>query len=420
MTLLVISPEYTSHYTPMAVLARAAARDGRRVVVATGPALRSLVESDGLKWRELRLGASSNRGIAVHDPALERFVAATRTGAIETIRYQALQREHDLLWNPEQVARSICELTSDIEPDVTLVDHVSFASTLGMYASGRPFITLVPGHPSQLPLGHERYGIPARWPACLKPDPDKLAELVLLADRVTSAFTDRWNTALARVAPDSSPVDDAFRVHGHRVLYNSIAQHHQGDRVLPGDHRFIGPLVRHETLPDDLATWRDGKSGRPSVYVAFGTFLSHRGDVLARVAEALRLANVRGAMAVGTTPTGTLGPIPEDWIIAPQLPQVAMLSSANLAIHHGGNNSVQECLGAGTHQLLLPFSTDQFANAADLEEVGAARALSPNDASAAEIADVIVGRLAAPAPARHAPSAHESLIEALFAPASRS
>lgn len=130
MTLLVISPEYTSHYAPMAVLARAAARDGRRVVVATGPRLRSLVEGDGLEWRELRLGASSNSGIAVKDPALERFVAVTRTGAIETIRYQALQREHDLLWNPEQVASSICELTTDLEPDITLVDHVSFASTL--------------------------------------------------------------------------------------------------------------------------------------------------------------------------------------------------------------------------------------------------------------------------------------------------
>ncbi|MFK8003062.1 MAG: glycosyltransferase [Polyangiales bacterium] len=418
MTLLVISPEYTSHYAPMAVLARAAARDRRRVVVATGPALRSLVESDGFEWRELRLGASSNSGIASIDPALERFVAATRMGAIETIRYQALQREHDLLWNPEQVARSICELTSDVEPDVTLVDHVSFASTLGMYASGRPFVTLVPGHPSQLPLGRERYGIPARWPACLQPDPGKLAELELLADRVTSAFTARWNAALARVAPGSSPVDDAFRVHGHRVLYNSMAQHHQADRVLPGDYRFVGPLVREEALPDNLATWRD-EAKRPSVYVAFGTFLSHRGDVLARVAEALRLAKVRGAMAVGTTPVSTLGPTPEDWVIAPQLPQVAMLSSADLAIHHGGNNSVQECLSAGTRQIMLPFSTDQFANAADLEQVGAARVLSPNDASAGEIADAIVRHLGAP-PARGAPPTHESVIEALFAPAARS
>lgn len=418
MTLLVISPEYTSHYAPMAVLARAAARDGRRVVVATGPTLRSLVEVDGLEWRELRLGASSNSGIAVNDPALERFVAATGTGAIETIRYQALQREHDLLWNPEQVATSICGLTSDIKPDVTLVDHVSFASTLGMYASGRPFVTLVPGHPSQLPLGHERYGIPARWPACLEPDSEELAELELLADRVTSAFTARWNTALASVAPDLSPVDDAFRVHGHRVLYNSMAQHHHADRVLTGDHRFVGPLVRHETLPDDLATWRDG-ANRPSVYVAFGTFLSHRGDVLARVAEALRLANVRGAIAVGATPIGALGPIPEDWVLAPQLPQVAMLSSADLAIHHGGNNSVQECLSAGTRQIMLPFSTDQFASAADLERVGAARVLSPNDASAAAIADAIVRRLATP-PVRGAPPVHEAVIEALFASASRS
>ena len=62
-----------------------------------------------------------------------------------------------------------------------------------------------------------------------------------------------------------------------------------------------------------------------------------------------------------------LGPIPDDWIVAPTLPQVAMLRGADLAIHHGGNNSVQESLAAGVRQLVLPMSTDQFANAADLE-----------------------------------------------------
>lgn len=415
MTFLVISPDYASHYVPMAVLAREAAHDGRRVVVATGPALRARVEGDGFEWRMLRLGASSNTGIVAHDPAIARFLGATRRGALDTIRHQAEQREVDLLWEPERVARSIGELVADLEPDAVLVDHVSFGSTLGMYATGRPFITLVPGHPSQLPVGAERYGIPPDWPACLVPDPGRLAESEVVADRVTRAFTDRFNDALATVAPDRPPVRDAFRVHGDRVLYNSVAAQQHSDRSssLPRDHRFVGPLVRTEPLPEALATWRHRVAGRPQVYVAFGTFLSHRGDVLARVADGLRSIDVRAAIAIGSTPADTLGPIPADWVVASQLPQVAMLAHADLAVHHGGNNSVQESLAAGVHQIMLPFSTDQFANAADLERIGAAGVLSPNEMTSAEIAEVIIQRLATVLPQQQSAPSHEELTEAL-------
>ena len=400
MSLLVISPEYASHYGPLAVLAGEARADGARVVVATGPSLRARVEADGFEWRPLRLGAGSNNGVDAGGPGIQSFIDATRAGPVATIRRQALDRERDLLWNPERVAGEIGELCAELDPDDVLVDHVSFGSTLAMHATGRPYITLVPGHPSQLPVGTERYGIPAHWPSCLAPDPLELDELERLADRVTNAFTDRWNQALAVVAPRKRPVDDAFRVHGRRVLYNSVAGLHLPARgeLLPSDHCFVGPLVRTEELPDELRSWLDRTDARPYVYVALGTFLSHRSDVLARIAGALRQIGARAAIAVGATASHALGPIPDDWIVAPTLPQVAMLRGADLAIHHGGNNSVQESLAAGVSQLVLPMSTDQFANAADLERTGAAAIAPPNDATRADLACMIAALLAAEPP----------------------
>ena len=118
--------------------------------------------------------------------------------------------------------------------------------------------------------------------------------------------------------------------------------------LLPDDHHFVGPLVRTERLPDALRSWTDRASDRPQVFVALGTFLSHREDVLARIAAALRAVDARAAIATGATPPRLLGPVPRDWIVAPALPQVAMLPYADLAIHHGGNNSVQESLAVGT------------------------------------------------------------------------
>ena len=396
MKLLVISPEFASHYNPLAVLAGQARADGCRVVVATGPSLRARVEADGFEWRPLRLGAGSNNGVAADSPGIQSFIAATRAGPVATIRRQALDRQRDLLWNPERVATEIVELCSELDPDDVLVDHVSFGSTLAIHATGRPYITLVPGHPSQLPVGVERYGIPADWPSCLTPDPLQIDELERLVDRVTNAFTDRWNDALATLAPRSRPVEDAFRVHGQRVLYNSIAglQAPARSELLPSDHRFVGPLVRAEALPDALRSWLDRTDDRPHVYVALGTFLSHRTDVLARIAGALRQIGARAAIAIGATPSHALGPIPDDWIVAPTLPQVAMLRSADAVIHHGGNNSVQESIAAGVRQLVVPMSTDQFANAADLERSGAAAVASPNDATCADLAAMVDALLA--------------------------
>ena len=418
MSLLVISPDFASHYGPLAVIAGAARDAGQRVVVATGPNLRQRVEAEGFEWRLLRLGAGSNTGVAVNDPTLDRFIAATAAGPVATMRRQALDRERDLLWRPEQVATEVARLCDEIEPERVIVDHVSFASTLAMYATERPFVTLVPGHPSQLPVGPERYGVPTTWPLRIRPDPHQLAELDRLVDRVTRVFTERWNAALATVAPDRPAVSDAFRVHGDTVLYNSTLEMQAPSRMmtLPEDHRFVGPLVRHEQLPTELSTWATRRDDRPQVYVALGTFLSHRSDVLARIAEPLRHLDVRAAIATGATSVDRFGDLPDDWLIAPQLPQVAMLRTADMIVHHGGNNSVQEALATGVRQLVLPFSTDQFSNAADLERIGGAQVLSPNEASAADLALAIdVGLDSIPPPATEAP-APERLVDAAFGP----
>jgi UDP:flavonoid glycosyltransferase YjiC (YdhE family) len=184
--------------------------------------------------------------------------------------------------------------------------------------------------------------------------------------------------------------------------------------ILPDGHRFVGPLVRHEQLPTELSSWATARDDRPQVYVALGTFLSHRGDVLGRIVEALQQLDVRAAIATGATAVERFGDLPDDWLIAPQLPQVAMLRSADVIVHHGGNNSVQEALATGVRQVVLPFSTDQFSNAADLERMDAACVLSPNHATAADLAQAIdVGLNSIRRRASGVPSI-ERLVDAVF------
>lgn len=394
MTLLVISPDYASHLLPLATLATAWQSRGEDVVVATGPATAAIVERFGYRRVDLPLGRGANAGVirtseqqAAEAASLEGFFAATRRGMIDTLLYQARERLTDLMWQPEDRARATLAVIDQVQPDAILVDHLAFSARLALHAAGIAYGDVVLGHPSALPVAGEVYGYPPAWPAVFTPDPDELERLRAVCTEVSARFTAEWNAVTARLDPAVPAVPDAFAVHGSRVLYNYPGALTRGDgRMLP-PHVFLGSTRRDE--PDDAAVNAWLEDAEPFVYVSFGSFLSVRGDVLARVAEALRRIGVRAAISTGTTDPADLGEIPGTWLVREYLPQVRLLAHAAAAVTHGGNNSVTEAVGAGVPLLVLPFSTDQFAGAAAIEREDLGIALDPNAATVDDLAGAL-------------------------------
>lgn len=391
MTLLVISPDYASHLLPLATLATAWQQRGEDVVVATGPATDPIVQRFGYRRVDLPLGRGANAGIirtaqqqADEAASLEGFFTATRHGMIPTLLYQARERLTDLMWQPEDRARATLAVIEDVAPDAILVDHLAFSARLALHTAGIPYGDVVLGHPSALPVTGEVYGFPPAWPASFSPDPNELRTLRDVCLEVSARFTAQWNEVAQRLDPGSRGVEDAFATHGERVLYNYPAELARTDgRALP-PHVFLGSTRRAEPADDEVDAWLG--LDEPFVYVSFGSFLSVRGDVLARVAEAIRRVGVRAAISTGATDPAELGTIPETWLVREYLPQVRLLDHAAAAVTHGGNNSVTEAVGAGVPLLVLPFSTDQFAGAAAIEREDVGRALDPNAASVEDLA----------------------------------
>ncbi len=406
MTLLIISPDYASHAMPLITLAGAWQRRGHRVIVATGPAMASLVGAAGMEHAELVMSRGSNPGILVQGGApddaarsLSGFVDATRGGMIETLGFQARARSVDLLWHPRQVAIATMDLVERHAPDSILIDHLAFGATIGLRALGVHYGDVVLGHPTALPVGGETYGVPSAWPAAVTPDHLELESLRAVARGVTEAFTVAYNTALKTLAPGSASFDDAFAAHGDVVLYNYPAELHGPTRTarLPR-YVLLGSAVRTEVADEDTAAWLSRDADRPLVVVSLGTFLSARADVLCRIAAALRRLDVRVAMAIGPNDRAAIGALPSDWLVRPSLPQVALLQEASLLVTHAGNNSVTEALTFGVPMLAMPFSTDQFDGAAAIERHLAGLALDPNRASRPLIAGTIRGLLRTPPP----------------------
>ncbi len=419
MTTLVLIPDFLSHYQPLAAVARALHRSGERVIVASGPTMRPFAERDGLEWRRLDLAAGSNDGLAsatAHDPddvdSLDAFIEATRRGAVAALSFQALKRSRELLWNPVEVGTNTLRLLDEVEPDHVLVDHVSLVSTLGLVASGRPFTTIVPGHPIQLPVGGEAYGDASAWPAVLQPDHDELTTLGATVRRVNSEVTRTFNAALATLASAAEPVEDAFAIHGDRVAYHWEADLHDPGRrhLLPEGHLDLGPLVRTESLPREFGAVVEGP--QPLVVIAFGTFLVHRRDLIEAAMHATQRVGARAVVAIGDHDPGSFGRVPADWVLSRRIPQVALLEHTDCIISHAGNGSVQEALATGVGQLLLPLSTDQMAIAADLVRCGRGTAADPNRLDVDELAEQIATIVAKDRPAP-VPSAVDALVVAL-------
>lgn len=401
MTLLIISPDYASHLFPLATLGTAWRHAGERVVVATGPATADIVSQFGFERENLQLGRGSNPGVIRadqqprgEDDALRGFFESTRRGMVETLLFQARARSNDLLWKPVEIAREVQHIVERVRPDDVIVDHLAFSARLGLKSARIRHTDVVLGHPGTLSVGDEVYGYPTQWPRAFHPDQADLRSLKKVCEEVRKAFTTQWNAALCQLSPKAIASADAFAETGDVLLLNYPAALHDDSRAsLFPPHAFLGSAVREEAVDNEVQKWLADDT-RPVVYVSFGSFLSVRGDVLARVAAALQGLDVRVAIATGSTSPEELGPIPASWYVRGFLPQVTLLRRAALAVSHGGNNTVTEAITAGVPLLLLPFSTDQFAGAAAVETAGYGAALDPNCASVSELREAAVGLLA--------------------------
>ena len=398
MTALLVSPDYVSHYLPLAAVGSALRDAGREVVVATGAGLRGRVLADGFGHVELRLGAGSNARSETEagDQATRDFLAVTYEGMVATLEHQARRRLHDLLWDPEHVTGRLGDIVDDLRPELVLSDQLAFGASLALRALGVPYTAFLPGHPCQLPPPGHVFGYPARRPEGFAEE-HELARLRALCDRASRVFTRRFNETLLELAPDAQPLESAFAATAPRGTLVNYPAGLAGSRVAPGA-TLVGPCVRDESGDPGLDAL---ERRRPRAYVALGSFLSARSDVLRTIADALRCADLGAVVASGVTAPADLGPLPEGSIVRPYLPQVAALRACDVAICHGGNNTAMEALTAGVPVVALPFSTDQFAVAADLVDAGLGAALDPNRASAHDLAAAV--RLAlSPATTRRA------------------
>jgi MGT family glycosyltransferase len=399
-TVLFITPDYVSHFNPLIPVGLTFAKAGYTVVVATGQALRHRVESIGFHHVELRLGEESNDGLIDSDRRVQihQSLDATRRGWYAALAEQANGRMEAFLWRREVVAERTLAIVEQYSPACVIAVQLTYAATAALIARDVPFVTFVTGHPSQFPASGEIYGFPYSMPAALRPQRSESHRLLQLCEAIQRDFTTAFNALLRRINPQAALIPNGLAAASPRLaIFNyppALIPRRLHD--LPQRIAYIGASVRDEKPEPDLEHWlKRTRPDLPTVFFAFGSYFSVHTDILRRIADALREEPVRVLFASGLSEVEALGPLPAHWLVREYLPQVALLRHCDLAVCHGGNNTVTEAFAAGVPVVVAPFASDQFGSAASVEEHFLGSVFDPNHATVDAIRSAIRSGIAA-------------------------
>lgn len=406
-TILIISPPFYSHFNPLLTIARALRQSAPiRVVIATAAAFQPQVESAGLSFTRLDTNRNANTGIAektrqdeTENQRLNEFFQATYQGAIPTLMVQTRHRRLDMLPDPLPIYTQLRDIQQIWQPDLFLVDQLSFSVTLALYALNYPFLTVCPGHPTYIPQNNQIFGVPYAFPSCIQPTQEEIETLSSQALAVESEFTAAFNRFLEQYAPERDPVKNAFRLTSPQAIlfnYPDFGHLHtssNGPAKWFSGHCFTAnsPLD-----PEWQGIIHSNKNRHPKILISFGTFLSARSDVIQKILHELHAIFADGLFvaAVGNRLNGYSSFNDPHIILREFIPQTALLPHMDLIIHHGGNNSFTETLYDGKPMLIFPFSSDQFSIAHDAERFEIGKVLNPNNFQQEELAGKIEALLA--------------------------
>lgn len=396
--IVILSPPFYSHFRPLMALAAALRHSGTETCVACTRAFEPEIAAAGMRFCEIQINRNANTGRATataQDNAerqrLEEFLDSTRKGPVETLRTQNRHRLADMLANPEELLERIAALETELGPDLWIVDQLSYGATLALIAHGLRFVTFCPPHPLSIPPAGALYSVPRRIPAPFSYSKSDLATLGREARELDRQFTRRFNQLLS---PYQRAVESAFRaaspeliIHNYPELVTGSGPQTPAETATTARHGcrrvYCGYCFQPEEGEEEGAAADAWQPMR--VVIALGTFLSARIDVLRAAGTAIRTLYPAATIAIGAGDHAQRlrqlidGPA----IIEPFIDQRRLLRGADLFIHHGGVNSFTEALYYEVPMIVMPFSSDQFNVAADVEEGRLGAVLDPNALSVA-------------------------------------
>jgi MGT family glycosyltransferase len=111
------------------------------------------------------------------------------------------------------------------------------------------------------------------------------------------------------------------------------------------------------------------KMKRPIIYISLGSIISNKGFCKECI-RAFGGKELTVILNTGKINPQTLGKIPDNIYAYSFVPQIEVLSKADLFLTHCGMNSINEAMTLGVPMVAMPFINDQISNANRVVELG--------------------------------------------------
>lgn len=138
---------------------------------------------------------------------------------------------------------------------------------------------------------------------------------------------------------------------------------------------FVGPsiLPRHEGSDFPLDKLSDKL---PVLYISLGTVFNNQPEFFKMCFEAFNQQPWQVVLSRGkhVDPTA-LGPVPDNFLVSPYVPQLEVLARTRVFVTHAGMNSTMESLYYGVPMVAIPQMIEQAMTARRIEEMGLGIAL---------------------------------------------
>lgn len=381
-----ISPPFYSHFNPLLNLAKSFHKLGVEVTLGCSIEFKKNIEDAGLKFYELDINSNKNikKAEATDQPAsekerLDEFFESTKKGAIETLITQSNHRKADMLYDPHALIKDIKQIDDSHDIDLYVLDILSYSVTLALYSLNLDFITFCPPHPYTIPDSEMFYGLPKYWPSAIKVEEKDINRLKEVSKSTQKEFTDVFNTIISE-RNLASKIDNAFSLVSKKaVVYNYFDFKKEGDLSKSPLKIYAGNSFSEKELDKSWTDIIDNK--KMKILISLGTFLSNRKDVLRKLINYTKEHYPKALIIVsaGENTQALEDLLSKNIIIKDFIPQIALMPFMDLVIFHGGCNTFTETIYFGKKMIVLPFSSDQFNIAYDVETSNLGIVLDPND-----------------------------------------
>ncbi len=265
----------------------------------------------------------------------------------------------------EWAEKELPDALEAVDPDVVCVDNVVMFPAIKRHDA--PWVRITSCTENEIPDPE----IPPYLSGCRADDRDCFERFERKFEDAIEPVHEEFNEFLEANGVDPYPLGQFLETSPYLnlLLYPEPMQWERHEPLDPERFQYLEGCVRKEERYD-VPEFGE-RNDAPLLYLSFGSLGAGDTDLMKRLIEFFGSQPYRCLVNVGEyIEAYDESAIPDNVELDNWFPQPSVIDQADVVIHHGGNNTTNECLYYGTPAIVMPYVWDGQDNATRVDETG--------------------------------------------------